>query len=271
MSRNAREFETECETKPEQSQRADSPAQRRDRCRTLVRGAGRSASRNRSGARLPRRPRHSLERPRQGCGGAGLERGGHVTQSRRAHVGEGVPKVTSAVALVLISRPASHAVRTKFVGLGVRFLCGLARLRRQGARLVARAREPRSGRPGGTSSPRTAGTTTRGLMGELTARMRPQGWKAWLCGVAIAGAAMGSVPRVPRRRFRVRRRSPATAGLRSVTVTYSPPASDGGASITEYRVACTSSDGGESNSKTEHASPTTVTRPDRRARRTRAT
>ena len=97
-------------------------------------------------------------------------------------------------------------------------------------------------------------------MGELTARIRPHGWKAWLCGVAIAGAAMGSVPAgaaptVPG----APNIGTATPGLRSVTVTYSPPASDGGASITEYKVLCTSSDGGESRTKTEQASPTTVT------------
>jgi hypothetical protein len=96
------------------------------------------------------------------------------------------------------------------------------------------------------------------IMGEFS-RMRPQGWKAWLCGVAVAGLAMGSAaagaaPTVPG----APTITGATAGLRSVTVTYSAPANNGGATITDYRVACSSTDGGATHSKTEHASPTTV-------------
>ena len=49
-----------------------------------------------------------------------------------------------------------------------------------------------------------------------------------------------------------------TAGLGSVNVAYSPPASDGGSHITEYKVSCFSSDGGVSKSETEHFSPTRV-------------
>jgi large repetitive protein len=97
------------------------------------------------------------------------------------------------------------------------------------------------------------------IMGVATSLVRPQGWKAWLCGAAIAGAALagspaGAAPTVPS----APTITGATAGLGSVTVTYSAPANDGGAPVTDYRVACTSSDGGASKSTTEHASPTTV-------------
>ena len=96
-------------------------------------------------------------------------------------------------------------------------------------------------------------------MGVATSLVRPQGWKALVCGVAIAGAVLagspaGAAPTVPG----APTITGATSGLRSVTVTYSAPANDGGAPITEYRVACSSSDGGASKSTTEHASPTTV-------------
>lgn len=50
-----------------------------------------------------------------------------------------------------------------------------------------------------------------------------------------------------------------TPGVGTINVSYSPPASNGGADITEYRAACVSSDGGESRSRTEHNSPTLVT------------
>ena len=96
-------------------------------------------------------------------------------------------------------------------------------------------------------------------MGVPTSLVRPQGWKALVCGVAIAGAALagspaGAAPTVPG----APTITGVTAGLRSVMVTYSAPASDGGATITDYRVACSSSDGGASKSTTEHASPTIV-------------
>jgi len=46
----------------------------------------------------------------------------------------------------------------------------------------------------------------------------------------------------------------ATPGVRSVTITFNPPTSDGGAPIFQYRVSCTSSDGGvaRSNSTGHH-------------------
>jgi hypothetical protein len=96
-------------------------------------------------------------------------------------------------------------------------------------------------------------------MEESTNRARPHGWKAWLCGVAIAGAAMGAVP------AGATTTAPGaptitgvTAGIGSVNVSYSAPANNGGSNITDYKVACFSSDGGVSKSKTEHASPTLI-------------
>ena len=50
----------------------------------------------------------------------------------------------------------------------------------------------------------------------------------------------------------------AVAEKKKVTVTYTAPASDGGAPITEYRTTCISSNGGVTRSVREHASPTTV-------------
>ena len=194
------EFEAECETKPEQSQRADSPAQRRDRRALATR---REVGPRRVTGRVlgfHRRPRHSLERARQGCGGGGLERGGHVTQSRRAHVEERVPKVTSAPVSDLI--PDRIACRAHEVrGLGCVSFCGFERLRRQGPGWwPAPVRPGRAGRAlhhPGQPNGRQEGMT----MGVATS-LRPQGWKALVCGVAIAGAALagspaGAAPTVP--------------------------------------------------------------------------
>ena len=50
----------------------------------------------------------------------------------------------------------------------------------------------------------------------------------------------------------------ATAGHHSVTVTFTPPASNGGSSIFEYKAVCTSSNGGRTRSNTRHASPIKV-------------
>jgi len=96
-------------------------------------------------------------------------------------------------------------------------------------------------------------------MEESISRARPHGWKAWLCGIAIAGAAMGAVP------AGAAGTAPGaptitgvTAGVGSVNVSYSPPANNGGSDITEYKVVCFSTDGGVTKSNTEHASPTKV-------------
>ena len=50
------------------------------------------------------------------------------------------------------------------------------------------------------------------------------------------------------------------AGLHGVTVRFTKPIHDGGAPITNYRVACTSTNGGVANSRVGPASPITVPR-----------
>ena len=89
-------------------------------------------------------------------------------------------------------------------------------------------------------------------MEESMSRVRPHGWKAWVCGLAIAGTAMGAVPAGAASAPGAPTVTGVTPGLGSVNVSYSPPASDGGSHITEYKVACFSSDGGVSKSETEH-------------------
>jgi hypothetical protein len=92
-----------------------------------------------------------------------------------------------------------------------------------------------------------------------TPRRRPFGRNGWMCGVAAAALALGpppaggppTVPGAPTI-------TSATAGRHSVTVTFAAPTSDGGARVFDYRVACTSSDGGASRSHTAHASPIRV-------------
>ncbi|MGO9873353.1 MAG: fibronectin type III domain-containing protein [Acidimicrobiia bacterium] len=93
-----------------------------------------------------------------------------------------------------------------------------------------------------------------------TSRPGPQGWYASLCAVALAALALGAAPAggattVPG----APTITSATAGRHSVTVTYSAPSNDGGKPITDYRVACTSSDAGVSRSRTGHVSPIRVT------------
>jgi hypothetical protein len=92
-----------------------------------------------------------------------------------------------------------------------------------------------------------------------TSRLGRTGWNASVCAVAIAtmawaGAPAGAATTVPG----APTISSTTPGLRSVSVAFGAPASDGGARILEYRVACTSSDGGVSRSRTGHVSPIRV-------------
>ena len=51
----------------------------------------------------------------------------------------------------------------------------------------------------------------------------------------------------------------AVAGDSQITVTFSPPADDGGSTITSYRATCTSSDGGAPGTSFDAASPIVVT------------
>ena len=82
-------------------------------------------------------------------------------------------------------------------------------------------------------------------------------WKSVLCGVAVAtavasaapaGAAAPTVPGAPTGVV-------ATAGIRSVNVAFTAPASDGGAKVANYHVTCTSSDGGRLGQREGTKSP----------------
>lgn len=97
-------------------------------------------------------------------------------------------------------------------------------------------------------------------MGTSSALARPRGWRAWVCFVAIigaglsgtaAGAANATVASAPTI-MSVR------GGIRSVTVAFARPASDGGARTSSYRLRCTSSDGGVAGSQRGPKSPLTV-------------
>lgn len=90
-------------------------------------------------------------------------------------------------------------------------------------------------------------------MGRTLQGTRHRGWKLGLSGVAIAavalsgapvGAAAPTVPAAPTI-------TSVTPGVRSVKVAFSP-GSDGGAKITNYRVRCTSTNGGAGS---EHSGP----------------
>ena len=92
-------------------------------------------------------------------------------------------------------------------------------------------------------------------------RARPQGWKAWICGALIIGAGLtgapahaggATVPGPPKI-------TGATPGLHSVTVSFSKPASNGGATISGYRVTCLSGTGGVAGTHQSFHSPITVT------------
>jgi large repetitive protein len=50
----------------------------------------------------------------------------------------------------------------------------------------------------------------------------------------------------------------ATAGSQSITVSFSAPASDGGASISDYKATCSSSDGGVTRWDDRNGSPILV-------------
>ena len=82
------------------------------------------------------------------------------------------------------------------------------------------------------------------------------GWK-WGCGLAIAavalmgapvGAATPTVPGAPTI-------TAVTAGHRSVKITFTKPADNGGAGVTSYRAKCTSSNGGVTRSHEGTRSP----------------
>jgi titin len=92
-------------------------------------------------------------------------------------------------------------------------------------------------------------------------RARPQGRNAFICGALIIGAGLvgapahaagATVPGPPRI-------TGATPGLHSVTVSFSKPATNGGATITGYRVTCVSAAGGVTGTHQSFHSPISVT------------
>ena len=102
-------------------------------------------------------------------------------------------------------------------------------------------------------------------MGKSSSRARPRGWTAWLCGVVIVGAALAgvaggasatnkglAVPGAPTV-------TAVSAGVRSVSIAFTKPASDGGARISNYRGVCQSSNGGITGTHQGFSSPLTVT------------
>jgi len=69
--------------------------------------------------------------------------------------------------------------------------------------------------------------------------------------MTAAGAPLPTVPGAPSI-------TAVTPEVASVSVAFSGPASDGGAKIRQYRVSCTSSDGGTNRTKTQRKSPIRV-------------
>jgi hypothetical protein len=76
-----------------------------------------------------------------------------------------------------------------------------------------------------------------------------------VCGVAAAGLVLGSVPAGAATAPGQPTITSVVAGVRSVKVAFTKPASDGGSKITNYRVRCTSSDGGAYRALTGTKSP----------------
>jgi len=81
--------------------------------------------------------------------------------------------------------------------------------------------------------------------------LRPRGWKAWVCGVAIVGTSLGGVaagasrPTVPG----APTITSVTPGDHSIKVAFTKPASNGGSPIFNYKATCISSDGGVTRSE----------------------
>jgi len=89
---------------------------------------------------------------------------------------------------------------------------------------------------------------------------RPFGWRGWVCGVAIVGASLGvagasgaspTVPGAPSI-------TSVVPGDHNVVVAFSPPVSDGGSPIFNFKATCISSDGGATRSASYFSSPIRV-------------
>ncbi len=90
--------------------------------------------------------------------------------------------------------------------------------------------------------------------------------QAYRCTVAARNSVGVGPESAPSDSVRVKATTPgpptitaATAGVRSVKVTFVKPADDGGARIGNYRVRCTSSNGGTTGATTAAKSPIVVT------------
>ena len=81
----------------------------------------------------------------------------------------------------------------------------------------------------------------------------PHGWKAWVCGLAIVGAALGTAatagaaPTVPG----APTITSVSAGDHSIRVAFTRPASNGGSPIFLYKAVCSSTDGGTARGDSE--------------------
>ena len=90
-------------------------------------------------------------------------------------------------------------------------------------------------------------------MGTSVSPVRPHGWKAWVCGLAIAGAALGTAsavgasPTVPG----APTITSVSAGDHSIRVAFSKPAANGGSPIFLYKAVCSSSNGGATRSDSD--------------------
>jgi hypothetical protein len=88
----------------------------------------------------------------------------------------------------------------------------------------------------------------------------------YTCSVTATNAVGTGPASTPSAPVVVRPKAPAAptltsvkaVGLRSITVTFTKPTDDGGAPITNYRAACTSSTGGAPHAREAHQSPITV-------------
>jgi hypothetical protein len=97
------------------------------------------------------------------------------------------------------------------------------------------------------------------IMGTSSGRARPRGWTAWLCGVVLVATGIGGTLNTPAGAGTVTtpgapKITSVTAGLSSATVAFKPT-STGGARILNYRVTCTSTNGGSAGSHQGFFSP----------------
>jgi hypothetical protein len=115
-------------------------------------------------------------------------------------------------------------------------------------------------------------STNGGITGAHDATKSPirvpslTGNATYTCSVTATNAVGTGPASTPSSPVVVRPRAPAAptvtsvkaVGLRSITVAFTKPSDDGGAPITNYRAACTSSTGGAAHAREAHQSPITV-------------